>query len=224
MEDMSEGNYSSDFGTPFGALVNHFESNDIRFHADQDGKSVQFYITGDCAAYNCRFQITHNDEIVEANILFPVAARDDKVRSLATEMVVRANRGMSLGAFDADVDTGQISFHVGQVIPGGVLEDQLIGGLFVTCMTTCDRYFPALMRVMFGGHTPADAVYLSELDIHAEGVEWKDVKTTPAPHPQKPSAKKRRSPRRDPRSKSTRDLPGLFDETPDQDGKGPRRG
>ena len=34
-----------------------------------------------------------------------------------------------------------------------------------------DRYFPALMTVMFAGHTPSDAVYLSELtsDLNDQG-------------------------------------------------------
>ena len=35
------------------------------------------------------------------------------------------------------------------------------------------------MRVMFGGHTPADAVYLSELDTHAEGSNGKTSRPRP---------------------------------------------
>ena len=34
-----------------------------------------------------------------------------------------------------------------------------------------DRYFPALMTVMFAGHTPSDAVYLSGLGSKLGGGE-----------------------------------------------------
>lgn len=208
---MSDENYSADFGTPFAALVQHFESNDIKFSSDRSGKWVQFFMTGDCAVYNCRFQITHNDDVLQARILFPVTARDPKMQPLVLEMLVRANNGMALGSFDIEVDSGQISFHLGQVIPGGVLEDKLIGGLFLTCMATSDRYFPALMRVMFGGSTPADAVYLAELDVHSSAVETDDGKPASAPNPVKPTAKKPRSRRKSSRPKPAGELPGLFE-------------
>jgi hypothetical protein len=75
------------------------------------------------------------------------------------------------GAFDNDVDTGQIGFYAGQLIPADGLDERIIVGLFDKCMRTCDRYFPALMRVMFAGHTPSEAVYLSELtsDLNEQG-------------------------------------------------------
>lgn len=211
---MSDENLSADFGTPFAALVQHFESNDIKFVSDPSAKSVQFFMTGDCAVYNCRFQITHDDDVLQARILLPVTARDPKMQPLVLEMLARANHGLALGSFDIEVDGGQISFHLGQVIPGGVLEDKLVGGLFLTCMATSDRYFPALMRVMFGGSTPADAVYLSELDVHAAAVESGETKSEPAPDPPKPAAKKPRTPRKNARLKSSKDLPGLFDKKP----------
>ena len=221
---MSDENYSADFGTPFAALVQHFESNDIKFSLDRSGKWVQFFMTGDCAVYNCRVQITHNDDVLQARILFPVTARDPKMQPLVLEMLVRANNGMALGSFDIEVDSGQISFHLGQVIPGGVLEDKLIGGLFLTCMATSDRYFPALMRVMFGGSTPADAVYLAELDVHSAAVETDRKVDSPSTkrceisgrkvdRPKLSRPKSRRS-----RSKPAAELPDLFQKKSKDDG------
>jgi hypothetical protein len=214
---MSDENHSADFGTPFAALVQHFESNDIKFSSDRSGKWVQFFMTGDCAVYNCRFQITHNDDVLQARILFPVTARDPKMQPLVLEMLVRANNGMALGSFDIEVDSGQISFHLGQVIPGGVLEDKLIGGLFLTCMATSDRYFPALMRVMFGGSTPADAVYLAELDVHSAAVETVESKSDPALGKSKPVARKPRARRKDSSSKrSSGELPRILPKPSDE--------
>jgi hypothetical protein len=112
------------------------------------------------------------------------------------------------------MDSGDISYHLGQVVRDGGLDDHTVGGVFSTALSTADRYFPAIMRVMFAGHTPSDAVYLSELDVHTGNIEVDEAKTAPAQGPPKPVVKRRRAPRKDPRSTMTSDLPGLFDDEP----------
>lgn len=206
----------------FETLVAHFEANDFRFHADHDTKSVQLFITGDAVIYNCRVQLTHQDELIQVRIHYPVLARDPKIRPFVAEALARANHGMSIGNFDIDMDTGDINYHLGQVIRGQGLDDEIIGGVFSAALATADRYFPAIMRVMFGGHTPTDAVYLSELDVHAEAVEDGEAKPSAASKPPKPVAKRPRAPRKDRRSKTTTELPGLFDDNPGREGRGPR--
>jgi hypothetical protein len=209
---MSEDISPNDFSKAFETLVAHFESNDFRFHADGDTKSVQLFITGDYAVYNCRVQLTHQDELIQVRIHYPVLARDPKIRPFVAEALARANHGMSIGNFDIDMDTGDINFHLGQVIRGQGLDDEIIGGVFSAALATADRYFPAIMRVMFAGHTPTDAVYLSELDVHAEAVETGGEEPSTASNPPKPVAKRPRAPRKNRRSKTTTDLPGLFDQ------------
>jgi hypothetical protein len=223
MQGMSESSPPYGSNQAFETLVAHFESNEFRFHADPDAKSVQLFITGDTVIYNCRVQLTHQDELIQVRIHYPVLARDPKIRPFVAEALARANHGMSIGNFDIDMDTGDINFHLGQVIRDKGLDDEVIGGVFSASLSTADRYFPAVMRVMFAGHTPADAVYLSELDVHAESVEAGEQKTSPAPNPPKAAAKRTRSPRKDSRSKTTSELPGLFDESRDQEDGRSRR-
>ena len=211
---MSDESPSYGAAMPFDVLVNHFESNNFRFQTDPESKSLQLFITGDCAVYNCRLQLTHEDELLQARVHCPVSARDLKIRPLVAEVLARANHGMSIGNFDIDMDSGDISYHLGQVVRDGGLDDHTVGGVFSTALSTADRYFPAIMRVMFAGHTPSDAVYLSELDAHTETVEVDEAKTAPAQGPPKPVVKRRRAPRKDPRSTMTSDLPGLFDDGP----------
>ena len=216
VEGMSDHTSSGSYSQPFEILVQHFESNGLKFLADHDSKSVQLFITGDYAVYNCRMQLTHDDELLQGRIHYPVVARDAKIRPFVAEALSRANHGMSIGRFDIDMDTGDINYHLGQVIRGHGLDDEIIGGVFSAGLATADRYFPAIMRVMFAGHTPADAVYLSELDVHSEAVDADEVAEHLKPiSPPKRSEKKARPPRKDTRSKSTRELPGLFDENKD---------
>jgi hypothetical protein len=208
---MSEESPSYGAVTPFDVLVNHFEANNFRFQTDPEGKSLQLFITGDCAVYNCRLHLTPDDDLFQARVHCPVSARDIKIRPLVAEVLARANHGMSIGNFDIDMDSGDISYHLGQVIRDRGLDDDTIGGVFSTALSTADRYFPAIMRVMFAGHTPADAVYLSELDVHAVNIDAGQDPPAPAPAPPKPVVKRPRAPRKDPRSTLTSDLPGLFD-------------
>ncbi len=214
---MSEETPSYGAVTPFEVLVNHFESNNFRFHADPESQAVQLFIAGDCAVYNCRLQLTHDSDLIQVRVHYPVSARDQKIRPLVAEALARANHGMSIGNFDIDMDSGEISYHLGQVIGGNGLNDEIVGGAFSTAISTADRYFPAVMRVMFAGHTPADAVYLSELDVHAAALE---DEPKPAPNA---CSKKPRPPRNAHRPKNTDELPGLFGETSDRDETDPEQ-
>ena len=78
----------------FQTLVAHFEANDFRFHADPDSKAVQLFITGDAVVYNCRVQLTHDDELIQVRIHYPVVARDPKIRPYVAEALARANNGL----------------------------------------------------------------------------------------------------------------------------------
>lgn len=218
---MSENSFSHGYSQAFETLVSHFDSNGLKFLADRESKSVQLFVTGDYAVYNCRIQLTHNDELIQTRVHYPVVARDPKVRPLVAEALARANHGMSIGNFDIDMDSGDINFHLGQVIRDHGLDDEVVGGVFSVSLSTADRYFPAVMRVMFAGNTPADAVFLSELDVHAEAIGDADAQSAPTPGPPKPVSKKARRPRKDPRSKTTKELPGLFEDKPREDD--PRR-
>jgi hypothetical protein len=212
---MSEETPSYGAVTPFDRLLNHFESNEFKFHAEPETKSLQLFVTGDCAIYNCRLQLTHNDDLIQVRVHYPVSARDAKMRPLVAEAITRANHGLSIGRFDINLDSGEIHFQIGQVIRDRELDDDTIGGVFSAALSTADRYFPAVMRVMFAGHTPADAVYLSELDAHAEAPE--PAESAPAPAPPLPKAatrKPRRSRRSAPPKGAAGDLPGLFDRKP----------
>lgn len=68
--------------------------------------------------------------------------------------------------------------------------------------------------------TPTDAVYLSELDYHiaAEDQETGKKKSPAPPASKKRTAtQKRRRPRKDSQSRSSKELPGLFDAPPKDD-------
>jgi hypothetical protein len=190
------------FTSPFDVLVEHLRGANLKFHADYESKSAGLTMCGEAAIYNCRFRISHDDEILQIDVTFPVQARAAAMRTLAAEMITRANHRLPIGHLEMDMADGEISFHVGHVIGEAGLDDYIVNRLFGTALTSSDRYFTALMRLMYGGHTPEDAVYVADLDSHCERVS-KD-ETMPSV---KPSSKKSVRAARKKKQRTTSDAP-----------------
>ena len=216
---MVDDNFSHGFGSPYQVVLGHCESVGIKFRAQPDLKGLFFSMRGDLAIYDVALLITHEDEVFQIYLTIPIATTDEKFRPLVSEFVTRANHRIVIGHFDYDIDEGKLRYHVGHPFGERGLDDETVGRLFSTAMGTADRYFPALMRTLVGGETPADAIFLAELDYHTEALEQEGderPQTPPSAAPKAPPKRKARRPRRDPRLKGTKELPGLFD--PDANG------
>jgi len=214
LQPMSDNSFSPEFGSPYQVLLDHCESAEIKFRAEPDVKGVFFTMRGEMAIYDIALLITHEDEVFQIYITIPIATTDEKFRPLVAEFVTRANHRIVIGHFDYDIDEGKLRYHVGHPFGERGLDEDTVGRLFATAMGTADRYFPALMRTLVGGETPSDAIFLAELDYHAEAVEQEPderPQTPPPVAPKSPPKRKARRPRRDPRLKGTKELPGLFD-------------
>lgn len=212
---MSDSDFTPVFGSPFQVVVDYCESAEIKFRAEPDVKGVFFSMRGEMAIYDVALLITHEDEVLQIYLTIPIATTDERFRPLVAEFVTRANHRIVIGHFDFDIDGGKLRYHIGHAFGERGLDEDAVGRLFATAMGTADRYFPALMRTLVGGETPADAIFLAELDCHAEVVEQEDVETPASPPPsapKSPTRRKARRSRRDPRLKGTNELPGLFEE------------
>jgi hypothetical protein len=196
--------------------LDYCESANIKFRAKPDVKGVFFSMRGEMAIYDVNLLVTHEDEVFQIYVTIPVATTEERLRPLVAEFVTRANHRIVVGHFDYDMDEGRLRYHIGHPFAEKGLGEGTVGRLFATAMGTVDRYFPALMLALVGGETPADAVYLAELDYHAAAAEEDEEPpqqhSGEAPQPPEPSLKKRnRRPRKDSRLKTTQELPGLFE-------------
>lgn len=220
---MTDDSFSPEFDSPYQVVLDHCEAAGVHLRAEHDLKGVFFSMRGEIAIYDIALLITHDDEVLQIYITYPVATSDEKLRSTVAEFVTRANHHMVIGHFDYDMEGGKLRFHVGHAFGEQGLDDESVGRLMATAMDTADRYFPALMRALFGGETAEDAVYPAELDFHSameEVAEEETPQTPPTVAPMSPPKRRSRRPRVDP--KATGELPGLFDKRPaSRDSKGP---
>jgi hypothetical protein len=182
---------SSGFGTPFQALVDHCEANELSFAIFREEKRIRLNICRRHALYTCHLRISNDDEIFQIHMNYPVLAKDEKMRPQVTEFFTRVNYGLVLGAFELDLRDGEARYHISHIIGEGRLEDEVIRRIIGSALSTADRYFPAYMRVLFGGDTPEDAVFLAELDLNTQETE-SETASAEKPAPPAPKASKRK--------------------------------
>lgn len=152
--------------SPFERLVQHCESKNLHYTMSRERKRIRFNYSRPNVLYKCNLGICSDDDYFQVDIILPIMANDEKMRSTLLEFFTRANFGLVMGGFQIDLRDGEICYHLGYLIPETGLCDETITRLVSVAMNTSDRYFPGIMRTLFGGETPEDAVYLCELDMH----------------------------------------------------------
>jgi hypothetical protein len=183
--------------TPFETLLKHCEEHKIHYRSDADKKLIHFTLWDNRVLnhetlYDVTWFITDSG-ILRMYLALPVRVIDKKMHPLVIEAVTRANYGLTVGHFNLDMSDGLVEFHMYYPIGAAGLEDETVGDLFMNGLYTCDRFFPAFMRVIFGGLAPQDAIELAWRDDQSE--EGADTKTS-APAQKRPTAKKTRRPRK----------------------------
>jgi hypothetical protein len=71
-------------------------------------------------------------------------------RREAAEVVVRANYGLAVGAFDLDMSDGELSFRLGFPVADAVLTGDQFRHAVVAALWTCDMYLRAFKRLLYG--------------------------------------------------------------------------
>ena len=186
--------------TPFETLLKIRKESQIPYYSDDDEKFIHFAIRGDATFYDVMWGIA-DDETFSINLILPVEVKDEKMRPLVMELLTRANKSNAVrfGHFNLDLSDGEIAYNTSYPIGEAGLEDKTVKNLFYDALIDCDFLFPAIMRVIFGGLTPKDAMDSAWLDNQAwlddQSEEGADTKTS-APAKKRPTAKKTRRPRK----------------------------
>jgi hypothetical protein len=155
----------------FSAILAFLDGHKYQYTSHGGEERVNLTLAGKHADYRVILRVTHGGDFFQIYIHYPFRVRDEAVRASAAELVCRANYGMLVGGFEIDMSDGEIRFHVAHLILGLPLYPETAERLLFTAVSSLDRYFPAFMQHLHAGHTPEDAVYLAEVDIHAASVE-----------------------------------------------------
>jgi hypothetical protein len=86
-------------------------------------------------------------------------------RGAVAEYTARANYGLVIGNFELDMDSGHVRYKTSVDLEGAIIEQVLFKNLIYANLTTADRYYPGLLKVLWGDDmTPRAAIEMVEGD------------------------------------------------------------
>lgn len=156
--------------TPFGAIREFLDGKKYTYAASEQNQRIGLSMCGRHADYRFILRVTNGGAFFQIAANYPFRIRDARMRPSVAELLTRANYAMLLGKFELDMEDGEVRFHLSHVIEEEHLAVATVEKLFLTCLHTLDRYFPALMQHLHAGYTPGDAIFHAELDLHADQI------------------------------------------------------
>ena len=78
--------------------------------------------------------------------------------NVVAELCIRLSHGMKMGRFELDHAKGELRFHTSSPYPKGDLKDEVFQRVLGVNLVMVDQHFPAVIDVIYGNVSPAEAV------------------------------------------------------------------
>ncbi|GAB4407041.1 MAG: YbjN domain-containing protein [Anaerolineales bacterium] len=112
---------------------------------------------GNSGDFRCYASILMARERLLFYAITPVRAPEE-VRMAVAEFMTRANYNMQMGNFELDFSDGEMRYKSSLDFEKCTLTPQWIRNTIYPATSTLDRYLPGLMKVIYGGATPFEAI------------------------------------------------------------------
>ncbi len=141
----------------FEAVVQFFEDDDWKFMEVAPGQALRLGVSGRNGEYDCYAIVNEERETFRFMSQIPIKVPENQ-RVLMAEFLTRANYGLTIGNFEMDFTDGEIRYKTSIDVEGDRLTSALVGNLVNVNILTIDQYFPGMMKVMYGGLSPEEAI------------------------------------------------------------------
>lgn len=141
----------------FDVAVQFFEDDDWNFTEVRPGEVLSMAVSGDSGNFDCYAIADEELQIFQFISKAPVKVPENK-RLLIAELLTRANYGLHLGKLEMDFEDGEVRCQTGIDVKGDRLTPALISRLVHRNVNLIDLYFPALLKVIYGGASPEKAL------------------------------------------------------------------
>lgn len=147
---------------PAGLIDDYFHSREMAFHRpDPTTWLVKVAGSGDHSWYLQVTTVEEHDQLLVYSDM-PVEVPPPRRPGLAV-WAARANRGLPVGNFEVDLDTGDVWCKTSLDHEGDELSDALLDNLLFTNFSLVDRYLDPLLRWVAGEiDGPERAVMVAE--------------------------------------------------------------
>lgn len=123
----------------------------------EDTNTYRMYYSGDHGELRC-YAIVRVD--LEQLLIYAVAGVkiEEPQRLAVAEFLTRANYGLRIGNFEMDFTDGEVRYKSSIDFEGEPLTFNLIRNTIYPAVRIMDQYLPGVLKVAFGGRTPAEAI------------------------------------------------------------------
>jgi len=143
--------------TTFDNLVEFFQAEGLRYQAHPESGVVIAAFGAKNLSVRICFVLLADEGLLQLFASSP-AAIPQGCRAAIAEAIARANYGMKLGKFEMDYSDGELRFQIANVFSAEGLDAAIIRRLLGTAVHMVDRYFPAIMSIVYGNELPGDAI------------------------------------------------------------------
>lgn len=141
----------------FNLLIEFFEEDNWDFQWMTGMSVLTLNYSGTNGHWQCYAQAREAQQQLVFYSVLPANAAP-AMRNSVAEFITRANYGMVIGNFEMDYDDGEIRYKTSVDVEGSTVTLPLIRQLVYANISIMDHYFPALMRVLYGGIAPQEAL------------------------------------------------------------------
>ncbi len=156
--------------TLFSNLIDYLEEEKWKYEILEGESIIRFHYKGSAGRLLCYGEVDEKKQWVLFYSYLPVNVPMDKLRE-ASEFICRANQGMRIGNFELDFEDGEVRYKTSLDIEGGDLTSKMIDNLLRANLSTMNRYFSGLMKIIFSDIEVKEAI---------EGIEGQHI---PRPNP-----------------------------------------
>lgn len=144
-------------GQILDAMVAFLEEDDWPFRQLEEEPVLALGFQGENGQWSCYAQAREEQAQLIFYSVTPVNAPEERRQALA-ELLTRVNYGLYIGNFELDLDDGEIRYKTSIDVEGDRLSPALVRQLAYANVFTMDHYLPGIMRVIYGGASPAEAI------------------------------------------------------------------
>lgn len=137
--------------------IQYLTAEKLHFVHEAERNVVRLSLTGTNGTFHCIVHQNPGRARLTVYTIAQIKVPADK-RTLVAEFLTRANYGLVIGNFELDFSDGEVRFKTSLDAEHIALGRDAVRDLFLVNVATMDRYFPGLMKVVYGGATPTQAV------------------------------------------------------------------
>ena len=139
------------------SFVEFFEKQGWSYNQASDRPVIHTGFTGDNGRWNCVAIAGPQDEHLLFLSLLPCKAIPAR-RAACAELLTRINFGLTHGCFEMDLSDGEIRYRTSAPLASADVSPGLVEHLVFSNICTVDRFFGAIMKVIYAGVSPASAM------------------------------------------------------------------